>query len=88
MKLLHKKIIFYALFLLGIVVICLPLLLTDELDTVFYVFAGIGCAIEAAAIIWMNIAIRCPHCGHRLPFRGEYLFKSHCYCSNCGEEVE
>ena len=88
MKLIHKKIVLYVLLVLGIAVICLPLLLTDTLGTAFYVFAGVGCAIEVAALIWMNIALRCPYCSHTLPFRGEYLFKSRCHCPSCGEEVE
>ena len=88
MKLIHKKIILYALFVSGIMVICFPLLFTDTIGTVFYIFATIGCVIEAAAVIWMNVALKCPYCGHRLPFRNGDLLKSHCFCPNCGEEVE
>ena len=69
------------LFLIGFIIMLLPILFQNDLWTWILMFLGFG--IMVAAALYAKRHFRCPHCETTLNVRT----KVPNYCPNCGEKL-
>ena len=69
------------LFLIGFVIMILPVFFTSDLWTGIFLFLGFG--IMVAACIYSNKYFKCPYCEAKLDPRTKVPH----FCPNCGKEL-